>query len=142
MGYEYSTKTIRLTEMYTARKVSVFGVILLHIFLHSDWIRSIQSECGKMLTRITLNTDTLYEWYWPPKLHKTKVNPDLSLQLQSIIWYHCLKKSYSNKCINSKYILPATISQDIPLQIDVAQNLLHTISFLIPIKTIMIMLSN
>ena len=37
---------------------SVFGVILIRIFPHSDWIRRdteylrIQSECGKMQTRI------------------------------------------------------------------------------------------
>ena len=33
-----------------------FGVILVCIFPHSDWI----SECGKMRTRITPNTDTFY----------------------------------------------------------------------------------
>ena len=35
---------------YTVRKVSLFGVILVRIFPHSDWIR----------TRITPNTDTFY----------------------------------------------------------------------------------
>ena len=39
--------------------MSVFGVLLVRIFPHSDWIR-IQSECGKMRTRITPNTDTFY----------------------------------------------------------------------------------
>ena len=34
----------------TARKVSVFGIILVHNFPHSDWIQ----------TRITSNTDTFY----------------------------------------------------------------------------------
>ena len=49
-----------------AWKVCVFGVILVRIFSHSDWIWSdtaslrIQSECRKMRTRITPNTDTLY----------------------------------------------------------------------------------
>ena len=54
-------------ENYTARKLSVFGVILFRIFPHSDWIRretsvslTIQSKCGKMQTRITRNTDTFY----------------------------------------------------------------------------------
>ena len=45
------------------KKVSVFGVILVLIFPHSDWIRRdtrIQSECGKMRTRIPPNTDTFY----------------------------------------------------------------------------------
>ena len=41
----------------TAWKVSVFGIILVYIFRHSD--RN-QSECWKMQTRITLNTDTFY----------------------------------------------------------------------------------
>ena len=41
----------------TAWKVSVFGIILVCIFPHSD--RN-QSECWKIQTRITLNTDTFY----------------------------------------------------------------------------------
>ena len=49
---------------YTAWKVSVFGVILVRIFKHSEWIPRvslrIQSECGKIWTRITPNTDTFY----------------------------------------------------------------------------------
>ena len=42
----------------------VFRVILVRIFLHSEWIRidtvslRIQSECGKIRTRITPNRDT------------------------------------------------------------------------------------
>ena len=55
--------------IFTAWKVSVFGVILLRIFPHSDWILNteryevslrIQSECRKMRTRITPNMDTFY----------------------------------------------------------------------------------
>ena len=44
----------------------VFRVILAHIFPHLDWIQRdgeslrIQSECGKMRTRITPNTNTFY----------------------------------------------------------------------------------
>ena len=38
--------------------MSVFGVILVRIFLHSDWIFRIQSKCGKIQTRITTNRDT------------------------------------------------------------------------------------
>ena len=43
--------------------MSVFGVILVRIFPHSNWIRidTIQSECGKIRTRITPNTDTFHE---------------------------------------------------------------------------------
>ena len=61
---------------FFAWRVSVFGVILVRIFPHSDWIRSdiswyvyemymryevslrIQPKCRKMPTRITPNTDT------------------------------------------------------------------------------------
>ena len=32
------------SEVFTAQKVSVFGVSLVHIFLHSDWKRSFQSK--------------------------------------------------------------------------------------------------
>ena len=51
-----------ITEGLTAWKVSVFGVILVPIFPHSDWIwrDTIQSECGKIRNRITLNTETFY----------------------------------------------------------------------------------
>ena len=62
---------ILLTNMLfaTALKVSVFGVILVHIFPHSEnglnterhgVSLSIQSKCGKMRTRITPNTDTFH----------------------------------------------------------------------------------
>ena len=46
--------------------MSVFGVTLVRIFPHSDWIRRytvslrIQSEYGKMQTRITPHMDTFY----------------------------------------------------------------------------------
>ena len=42
--------------------MSVFGVILVRIFSHLDSISlRIQSECGKIRTRITPNTSTFYE---------------------------------------------------------------------------------
>ena len=45
----------------TAKKVSVFGVILVRIFPHSDSTSlHIQSKCGKSRTRITPNADTFY----------------------------------------------------------------------------------
>ena len=51
----------------TAWKVSVFGVFLVRIFPHSDWIRKntpyslcIQSKCGKMQTRKILNMGTFH----------------------------------------------------------------------------------
>ena len=55
-----------MISTHTAWKMSVFGVILVRIFQHSDWIRRdtvslhIQSECGKIWTRITPNTVTFY----------------------------------------------------------------------------------
>ena len=42
----------------TAQKVSVFGVILVRIFPHSERIR--RDTLWKMRTRITSNTDTFY----------------------------------------------------------------------------------
>ena len=63
-----------LSETCTAWKESIFGVILVHISPHSDWIRRdtlrIRSEYGKMQTRITPNTDsfhTVLYWRIPPK---------------------------------------------------------------------------
>ena len=54
---------------FAAWKLFVFGVILVRNFLHLDRIHEeiryfvslrIQSECGKIRTRITPNTDTFY----------------------------------------------------------------------------------
>ena len=61
----------------TACKVSVFGVFLVRVFPHSDWMRRvslhtqcessvslhIQSEYGKIRTRKTPNTDTFHALY-------------------------------------------------------------------------------
>ena len=45
----------------TAWKVSVFGVILVHVFPHVHSIRrDTESESGKIRTRKTPNTDTFY----------------------------------------------------------------------------------
>ena len=55
-----------IPKNYTAWKVSVFGVFLVHIFPHSDWIQrdtpclSLQSQCRKIRIRKTLNTNTFY----------------------------------------------------------------------------------
>ena len=48
----------------TAQKVSVFGAILVRI----------QSECGKMLTRITPNTDTFHAVCAPQRIHFIQVD--------------------------------------------------------------------
>ena len=85
-------------DQFTAWKLSVLGVILVRIFPHSGWIRRdtvsllINSECGKMRTRITPNTDTFYyfhstasQWYlkfwlsylriaWQPELVAARAN--------------------------------------------------------------------
>ena len=67
-------------------KGSVSGVILVHIFPHLDWIRRdtlrIQSECGKIRTRITLNTDTFYEVL----IVRSEVDT-LILSWQKCLWY-------------------------------------------------------
>ena len=61
-------------NIVTEWKVYVFGVFLVRIFQHSDWMLRdtpysvriqfvscrIQSECGKMRTRKTSNTDTFH----------------------------------------------------------------------------------
>ena len=68
------TKKFHLTCLIgTAEKVSVFRVILVRIFPHSDWIRRdtlrIQSECGKIQTIIIPNTDTFYA----VRVHNTRL---------------------------------------------------------------------
>ena len=50
---------------HTTWKMSIFGVFLVGIFPHSDWIQNsvslcIQSECGKTQTRKTPSTDTFH----------------------------------------------------------------------------------
>ena len=49
----------------TVQKVSIFGVFLVRIFIHSDcrdlfWKLRIQLECRKIRTRNTSNADTFY----------------------------------------------------------------------------------
>ena len=58
-------------KLFTSWKVSVFGVILVRIFPHSDWLfspntfrLSVQSELGKMWTRMTPNTGSFYTVAW------------------------------------------------------------------------------
>ena len=63
----YPSVSILPIMFNTAWKVSVFGVILVRIFPHSDWKTErfsvsfrIQPECGKIRARITPNTGTFY----------------------------------------------------------------------------------
>ena len=52
--------SLKIYINYTASKLSVLGIFLVHIFPHSDGIRRdtrIQSECGKIRTRKTPNRD-------------------------------------------------------------------------------------
>ena len=73
----------------------VFRVVLVRIFPYSDWVRrdtewvslGFQSEWGKMLTRITPNTDTFHAVtilesgiIWAPDLLKVK-RSNLTLQI-------------------------------------------------------------
>ena len=98
----------------SAWKVSVFGVILVRIFPHSDRMRKIrtsglnserystylriQSECGKIRTRITPNRDTFYavldfwqgseyafEWLWRIQANtQTQINVHRNVQFESL----------------------------------------------------------
>ena len=57
----WTTTNFPQTVSFTAWEVSVFGVILVRIFPHSDWIRrDTEYECGKLRTRIAPNTDTFH----------------------------------------------------------------------------------
>ena len=61
-----STLTFSWRRSLTAWNVSIFRAILVCIFPYSDWIRRdteclrIHSQCGKIWTRISRNTDTFY----------------------------------------------------------------------------------
>ena len=67
---EYENQSTRRSSTYkqqTAWKVSVFGVFLVRILLHLDWIRGdteyrsvFSPNCGKIRTRKTPNTDTFH----------------------------------------------------------------------------------
>ena len=70
-GFSITKLNLLLTFSYlwpyfTAWKFSVFRVILFRILSHLDWVLRysvslrIQSECGKMRTRISLHKDTFY----------------------------------------------------------------------------------
>ena len=60
------TKNSHIFQSIHCAKASVFGVFLVRIFSHSDWIRRdpeylcIQSECMKIQARKSLNTDTFH----------------------------------------------------------------------------------
>ena len=56
--------------------MSVFGVIQVGIFPHSDWIYRIciQSECGKIWTRIAPNRDTFHAVWVLDKHTKVMTN--------------------------------------------------------------------
>ena len=66
LGSKCNSDFFRLKS--TAGKVSAFGIFIVRIFPHLDQIRKdtkylslcIQSECGKIRTRKTPNTDTFY----------------------------------------------------------------------------------
>ena len=88
---------------YTAWKVSVFGVFLVRIFPHSDWIRRygvsfrIQSEWGKIRTRKTPNTDTFHAVLAlvsatgtiPARVHKCKFVSSVKNFICQYLWVFC-----------------------------------------------------
>ena len=80
----------------TAWKVFVFGVILVRIFLHSNWIRSDTSylsvfspnmrKCGPVQLRIrTLFTDTVYVAQWYSTLYVVRCN---NIMVSYFKWRH------------------------------------------------------
>ena len=93
----------------TAWKVSVFGVILVRIFPHSDWIWKdlsvslrIQSECGKIRTRITRNMDTFYEVWYLRHLKAFEIISNVMPVLLLILfwWYFNWLQMHSEKFLN------------------------------------------
>ena len=77
---------IQYSARFTAWKVSVFGVILVWIFMHLDWIR-------RYWTRRTPTTDTLYAvvvWLircWENgNFSKTDLNIQILFNLVGILW--------------------------------------------------------
>ena len=94
---------LKITNWNAVRKVSEFGVVLVGIFPHSDWIR-IQSECEKMRTRITPNTDTLRRaryslWKWGVKF---------SLRNHKCIFFILSKCSETMKFISCRLYINIT----------------------------------
>ena len=89
--FRRSKKGISYKNTYTGWKVSVFGVLLVRIFPYSDWIRRslrIQSECGKMRTRITANTDTFHA------VSFSLIGSNLKLLLSIRLWMKSLKRLF------------------------------------------------
>ena len=111
-------------------KLPVFGVILVRIFPYSDWIPRdtpylsvwspnlgkyfvslrIQSEFGKIRTRITPNTDTFYAVF----VKQVKVREDLQLSLLLLFvlfcdsWMWCEKKTQIEKVMVFMFVLSPT----------------------------------
>ena len=75
--YWFVRGKVKTAELVTAQKVSIFGAIMVRIL-------RIQSECGRMRTRITPNTDTfhavhVYVKWWA--MHKNILSPRIKCLL-------------------------------------------------------------
>ena len=100
-----------LRESYIAWKVSVFGVILVRIFPHSDWISlRIHSECGKVRTRITPNKDTFYKALATnlgcsayPDIHWNGLNYNSVSSTRMVLHVYSTLKRKENGCFNVEY---------------------------------------
>ena len=99
----------------TAWKVSVFGVILVHIFPHSHWIQRdplrIQSECRKIRTRKTLHMDTFYAVNMPSALHMKTPKFHLISWCGNFVESHSLDVGVKHL---SKYVKMLALHETVP----------------------------
>ena len=58
---EYASEIV---EIYTVRKVSIFGIILVHIFPHSDWILRISPCSARMQEDMDQNNSEYGHSLW------------------------------------------------------------------------------
>ena len=87
---ETNSVSVKINAFFNVREVSVFGVFL---FPHLDWIRRvseylrIQSECPKIRTRESLNTDTSHSVYWYiPQLYRVLLLLSLCVNSSHCYW--------------------------------------------------------
>ena len=87
----------------SARKVSVFGVFLVHIFEHLDWIRTLFAQCLLVRKKYSITTYSFYQQTCK-FLHETEILAN-RYQLPNII-------TYENECHHHKPWLQAKFHLD------------------------------
>ena len=113
LAHSFSSSTLMFSwrRSLTAWNVSVFGAILVGIFPYSDWIRRdteylrIYSECRKIWTRITRNTDTFYA---VPIIIETRFVEQISGLVS--IWWDLYHDRVNVPCIRGADRSPVNIS--------------------------------